>query len=98
MYIELFLKITIAVLSVFGMYALVHLFDESFFRSDKIHMSVRVDSADVAEQIEMYLNEAKNAYLIGRKSKISVLIMENFATPELLLLLERKGIRYYIVK
>ena len=64
MYVEIILKIITAIFTVFGLYAFAHAIEESCFRSDKIHMTVDVDSQEVADQIEMYLEEEKNAYFI----------------------------------
>lgn len=97
MYVEIVLKIFTAVFTVFGLYSFAHAIEETCFRSDKIHMTVDVDSREVADQIEMYLDEAKSAYFVRGDSRISVLIMEELATKELTELLDRRHIRYHIV-
>ena len=97
MYVEIILKIITAIFTVFGLYAFAHAIEESCFRSDKIHMTVDVDSQEVADQIEMYLDEAKSAYFIHGNDRISVIIMEELASKELTELLEKRHIRYHIV-
>lgn len=97
MYVEIVLKIFTAVFTVFGLYAFARAIEETCFRSDKIHMTIDVDSKEVADQIEMYLDEAKSACFLCKSGRISVLIMEELATKELVGLLDRRHIRYHIV-
>ncbi len=97
MLVELFLKLTVAVFSVFGLYAFAKALEETLFRSDKICVTVKVDSSDVARQIEFYLKEAKNALFVRKSRTILVIIIEELADNELIDFLKKRNIRYHIV-
>ncbi len=98
MYIELFLKITVAVFAIFGLYAFLHLLWASLLRSDRIKTMLCVDSEEIAGRIDVYLEEAKNACSFFEKSDVIAVIMEKYANDPLLSRMRDMGIRYYVVK
>ncbi len=94
--IELVLKILLAVFTVFGFYAFAHALCAWLFRNDHIRLTVLVDSAEVAEQIDLYIDEAKSARFSFGKTEIFAVVMEKYATKELLEFLKRKRISFLL--
>ncbi len=95
--VELLLKILVCIFAVFGLYAFAHALGALCFPNDNIKCTVFVDSEAVAEQIEFYLDEAKNATLFCGRKEVNVLIMEKYATDELLRVVKRKKIPFRIL-
>ncbi len=95
--IEILLKILLSVFSVFGLYAFAHMLGEIFFQNDNIKWMIWVDSMEIAEQIELYLEEAKSASFLFGNKRVCAIVMEKYATEELLQTLRRKRIPYKIV-
>lgn len=95
--IDILLKILMAVFAVFGLYAFAHALGGLCFRNDRIRLMILVDCASVAEQIDFYIEEAKNARFMLESRNICVVIMEKYATDELLQTLKRKRISWAIV-
>lgn len=96
MYFEVFLEIVIAAFAVFGLFSLVSLIGETYFRSDNILLAVEVDTEQVASELAACLKEARDAFFLRGKSEIVVIIKRELATKELLSWLERKKIRYIV--
>jgi hypothetical protein len=95
--VEIFLEILVAVFSVFGLYAFAHALGALIFKNENVRAMLLVDSAMVAREIRTYLDDAENAcFLMGRR-KLSAVIREPYATPELLGILNQKRIPYEIV-
>ncbi len=95
--IELILKILVCVFAVFGFYAFAHALSVSCFPNPCLRWTVFVDSAAVSEQIELYYEEAKDALFLSGKRDMFVLVMEKYATNDLLQFLKRKRIPYRIL-
>ena len=96
MYFEVFLEIVIAAFAVFGLFSLVELIGETYFRSDCLVLAVEVDSEQVARELSSYLKEAREAFVLRGNSEVLVVIKRELATAELLAWLERKRIRYLL--
>lgn len=96
MYFEVFLEIVIAAFAVFGLFSLVELIGETYFRSDSVVLAVEVDSEQVARELALYVKEAREAFFLRGKSEVIVIIKNEFATEETLSWLERKKIRYVL--
>lgn len=96
MYFEVFLEIVIAAFAVFGLFSLVELIGETYFRSDSVVLAVEVDSEQVAREFALYVKEAREALFLRGKSEVIVIIKKEFATEETLSWLERKKIRYVL--
>lgn len=95
--IEIFLEILMAVFAVFGLYAFAHALGTLALGNDRIATMLLIDSAAVASEIEMYVFEAQsNGFWLGGHRTIAV-IRQPYATPELLEILNKKGIPYEIV-
>ncbi|MBE6662525.1 MAG: hypothetical protein E7606_04505 [Ruminococcaceae bacterium] len=94
--IEIVLKILLAVFAVFGFYAFAHALCAFLFRNEHIRLTVFVNSYEVAEQIDLYLDEAKNAQFSFGKMDICVVVMEKYAEKELLQNLKRKRIPFLL--
>ena len=97
MYFEVFLKVTIAIFAVFGVYSLMILISECVCRSQNIVISVEVDSKETAENVEHYLNEAEKLFFLRSGSEITVVLQKQYATVETLEKIEQRNLRYYIV-
>ena len=95
--VETLLKIVICVFSVFGIYAFANALGHICFPNDSIRCTVFVDSSEVVEQIELHLDEAKNALLFFGRKEVCVTIMEKYATKEFLNFLEKKKIPVFVV-
>ncbi len=95
--IDILLKILMAVFAVFGLYAFAHALGELCFRNDRIRLMILVDCASVAEQIELYIEEAKSARFLFENRNICAIIMEEYATDELLQTLKRRKVSWEIV-
>ena len=95
--VETLLKIVICVFSVFGIYAFANVLGHICFPNDSIRCTVFVNSFEVVEQIELHLNEAKDATFFLGKKEICVSVMEKYATKELLEFLEKKRIPVFVV-
>ena len=96
--IEIILKILIAVFAVFGLYAFAHLLGELLFKNDRLKLAILVDSSLVAEQIDFYIEEAKNACFFFNNMEICAVIMEKYATDGFLQALEKRGISWEIAR
>ena len=96
MYFEVFLEIVIAAFAVFGLFSLVSLIGEAYFRSDSILLAVEVDTEQVASELATYVKEARDSFFLRGKSEILVIIKREFATEELLGWLTRKKMRYIV--
>ena len=94
---EVILPIMIAIFAVFGGGSLFFLIAETWFVSDNISVCVRIDTAEVAQNIAEYLREAGRRPLAGGNG-VTVLVCREFAEPSLMHYLSRRGIRYYIVE
>ena len=95
--IDVFVKIMIAVFAVFGLYAFAYLVNLLCFENQNIKIMLLVDSSTVCNEIEWYLDEVKSAgFFFGRK-RISAIVMEKYATEELLSKLEKRKVPYQIV-
>ena len=97
MYFEVFLKVTIAIFAVFGVYSLMMLISEYACRSQNIVISVEVDCREVAENIEQYLSEAEKLFFLRSGSDITVILQNQYATAETLEKIEHRNIRYYVI-
>ena len=95
--LEGLLKILICVFAVFGLYVFAHALGHICFPNRSIQCALLVDSYEVAEQIEFYLDEAKGATLLLGEKRIYVVVMEKYATDELLRFLKRKRISFGVV-
>lgn len=95
--LESLLKILVCVFAVFGLYAFAHALEVLCFPNDNIKCMVLVNSSEVAEQIELHLGEAKNAMLFCGRKEVYVVIMEKYATDELLQFVKRKRLPFQIV-
>lgn len=91
------LKILLAVFAVFGLYAFSLFLGAVCFRNDKIRLAVWIDSWEIVGQIDLYLDEAKDASLFLGKTNVFAIVMEKYATDELMQILKRKKIPYEIV-
>ena len=95
--VEIFLEILVAVFSIFGLYAFAHALLALIFSNDNVRPMLLVDSAAVASEIETYLADAEYACFLMSSRKLSAVIREPYATPELLGILNQKRIPYEIV-
>lgn len=95
--VETLLKIVICVFSVFGVYAFAHALGHMCFPNDHIRCMVFVDSPEVVEQIELHLGEAKDVASFFGKREIIAVVMEKYATNELLVFLKKKKIPVFVV-
>ena len=95
--LESLLKILVCVFSVFGLYAFAHALEALCFPNDSIKCMLLVDSKAVAEQIELHLDEVKNVMLFCGKKEVYVIIVEKYATSELLQIVKRKRLPFQIV-
>ena len=96
--IEILLKILLALFALFGLYAFAHVICQLCFQNDRIKTMILVDSDSVSEEIDFYLEEAKNARFIFGGKQICAIIMEKYASESLLHTLKQKGISWEIVK
>ena len=95
--VELLLKIFVCFFAVFGLYAFAYALGAVCFPNNSLKWAVFVDSLAVAEQIELHVDEAKNALFFCGRKEIFVLVMEKYATNELLRFLERKKIPFWVI-
>ena len=95
--IEIILKILLAVFAVFGFYAFVHAFCVWLFRNDAIKLTVLVNSTEVVEQLDLYLEEAKGVQFSLGKTDVFVVVMEKYATNDLLQYLKRKRLSFGVI-
>ena len=95
--LESLLKIFVCVFAVFGLYAFAHALGSLCFPNDSMKCMILVDSEAIAEQIELCFYEAKNAVEFFGKKEVCVVVMEKYATNELLRFVERKKIPFWVV-
>lgn len=95
--LECLLKIFVCVFAVFGLYAFTHAFGNLCFPNDSIKCMILVDSEAMAENISLCLDEAKNVISLSGKKEVCIIIMEKYATNDLLRFVERKKLPFWIV-
>ena len=97
MYFEVFLKIFVGLFAVFGFYCLVKLVAVTWFGYDNVRVTVEIDSADAADNINSYLKEAEEFCLVCGGREIAVLVNKEFGNEKLFRKLERRNIKYYVI-
>ena len=94
---EVFLKIFVAVFSLFGAFCLIRLVFVTWFGYDNVRVAVEVDSAQTAENIGEYVKEAETLCLLRGGGMIAVIIRREFYDEKLVKWLERRKIKIYVV-
>ena len=94
---EVFLKIFVAVFSLFGAFCLIRLAIVTWFGYDNVRAAIEVDSAQTAENIDEYIKEAESICLLRGGGRIAVIIRREFYDEKLVKRLERRKIKIYVV-
>lgn len=94
---EVFLKIFVAVFSLFGAFCLIRLAIVTWFGYDNVRAAIEVDSAQTAENIDEYIKEAESICLLRGGGRIAVIIRRELYDEKLVKRLERRKIKIYVV-
>lgn len=94
---EVFLKIFVAVFSLFGAFCLIRLAFVTWFGFDNVRVAIEVDSTETAENISEYIREAEALCLLRGGGRIAVIVKREFCNDKLVKRLERRKIKIYVV-
>lgn len=107
MVFPIWMEIIIALLAVFGVYAIVRVVTGSVFAMSNLATAIRIRTSEDAEMLEVYLREAEDAFFLRGKQRIIVLFESgvidgvigcgNVPDEETVALLGRYGAEYCIV-
>ena len=96
MYFEVFLEIFVASFALFGFFSLLKLLWIVFFGYDNLKVCVEVDTPETAENIDLFLKEAKSTCLAIGGRGIFVVVEKKYCSEELVNKLEENKIRYTV--